>query len=474
MKTILTSIKTAPLKTALLLATVLYATAGLIWTIFGAASHNRTNFDEVIRDNSSSMMAAGRQTFRFDTFGDEAFWGDTLQLHLAIEGENFGGVGPGLSPNAALSLGLKVDVGMLPPRIINQLRHNQLDLNDPAVTLLLLRQNAVVGLSGSFNQDGSLRSVGISCSLCHATVDNSLAFGIGHQLDGWANRDLNVGAITALSPNLQPVADLLGIDVETVITVLNIWGPGKFDAALFLDGRAFNPEQITDGVVTGTNVPGAVLIPNALGLAGYNQHTWTGGWGTVTYWNALVANIEMHGVGTFFDPRLNDPVKYPVAARAGFGNIRTDPDSDRITSKLGALQFYQLAIPAPQPTPGVDFDSDAAARGHALFRDRAQCNTCHVEPLWTEPGWNLHSPEEMGIDAFQANRAPNNAYKTMNLAGIFVREEGRFMDPANAGQFYHDGRFQTLLDVVNHYNILFDLGLTDSEKSDLIEYLKSL
>lgn len=474
MKTILTSIKTAPLKTALLLATVLYATAGLIWTIFGAASHNRTNFDEVIRDNSSSMMAAGRQTFRFDTFGDEAFWGDTLQLHLAIEGENFGGVGPGLSPNAALSLGLKVDVGMLPPRIINQLRHNQLDLNDPAVTLLLLRQNAVVGLSGSFNQDGSLRSVGISCSLCHATVDNSLAFGIGHQLDGWANRDLNVGAITALSPNLQPVADLLGIDVETVITVLNIWGPGKFDAALFLDGRAFNPEQITDGVVTGTNVPGAVLIPNALGLAGYNQHTWTGGWGTVTYWNALVANIEMHGVGTFFDPRLNDPVKYPVAARAGFGNIRTDPDSDRITSKLGALQFYQLAIPAPKPTPGVDFDSDAAARGHALFRDRAQCNTCHVEPLWTEPGWNLHSPEEMGIDAFQANRAPNNAYKTMNLAGIFVREEGRFMDPANAGQFYHDGRFQTLLDVVNHYNILFDLGLTDSEKSDLIEYLKSL
>ena len=474
MKTILTSIKTAPLKTALLLATVLYATAGLIWTIFGAASHNRTNFDEVIRDNSSSMMAAGRQTFRFDTFGDEAFWGDTLQLHLAIEGENFGGVGPGLSPNAALSLGLKVDVGMLPPRIINQLRHNQLDLNDPAVTLLLLRQNAVVGLSGSFNQDGSLRSVGISCSLCHATVDNSLAFGIGHQLDGWANRDLNVGAITALSPNLQPVADLLGIDVETVITVLNSWGPGKFDAALFLDGRAFNPEQITDGVVTGTNVPGAVLIPNALGLAGYNQHTWTGGWGTVTYWNALVANIEMHGVGTFFDPRLNDPVKYPVAARAGFGNIRTDPDSDRITSKLGALQFYQLAIPAPKPTPGVDFDSDAAARGHALFRDRAQCNTCHVEPLWTEPGWNLHSPEEMGIDAFQANRAPNNAYKTMNLAGIFVREEGRFMDPANAGRFYHDGRFQTLLDVVNHYNILLDLGLTDSEKSDLIEYLKSL
>lgn len=258
------------------------------------------------------------------------FGGDTLQLHLAIEGEDFGGVGPGLSPNAALSLGLKVDVGMLPQSIIDQLIHHRVDLNDPAVTLLLLRQNAVVGLTGFFNPNGSLRSVGIQCALCHSTVDNSLTFGIGHRFDGWANRDLNVGAITALSPNLQPIADLLGTDVQTVITVLSSWGPGKFDAELFLDGQAFNPQQITDGVVTGTNVPGAVLIPNALGLAGYNQHTWTGGWGTVTYWNALVANIEMHGVGTFFDPRLNDPIKYPVAARAGFGNIRTDPDSDCI------------------------------------------------------------------------------------------------------------------------------------------------
>ena len=255
------------LKTALLLLAALYATAGLILTIFGAGSHNRTNFDQVIADNSSSMMAAGRQTFRFDTFGDEAFWGDTLQLHLAIEGENFGGVGPGLSPNAALSLGLKVDVDMLSPRIINQLRHNQLDLNDPAVTLLLLRQNGVVGLAGSFNQDGSLRSIGISCSLCHSAVDNSLTFGIGHRLDGWANRDLNVGAITALSPNLQPVADLLGTDVQTVITVLNSWGPGKFDAALFLDGRAFNPEtDYPDGVVTGTNYQELCLFQTRLGL----------------------------------------------------------------------------------------------------------------------------------------------------------------------------------------------------------------
>ncbi len=462
------------LKTALLVSAVLFPAAGLILTIFSAASPQRTSFDQIITGNSESMMAEGRQTFRFDTFGDEAFWGDLLQLHLAIEGSTFGGVGPGLSPNTALSLGLKVDADKLSSRIIQQLRHNRLDLNDPGVTLALLKQNAVVGLTGFFNSNGSLRSVGIQCALCHSTVDNSLTFGIGHRLDGWANRDLNVGAITALSPNLQPVADLLGTDVPTVKTVLNSWGPGKFDAELLLDGKAFNPQQITDGVVTGTNVSGATLLPNAFGLAGYNQHTWTGAWGTVTYWNAFVANIEMHGVGTFFDPRLNDAAKFPIAAKAGFGNIRSAPDSDRITPKLGALQFYQLAIPAPKPTAGVDFNTDAAGRGHQLFDGKARCATCHVPPLWTEPGWNLHQPAEIGIDSFQANRAPNGVYKTMNLAGIFVREEGRFMDPANKGRFYHDGRFQQLSVVVEHYNTFFSLGLTDSEIKDLIEYLKSL
>jgi hypothetical protein len=356
--------KTIPssFKTALLLSTGLVAVAGLILTIYRAVSPGQPSFDQVIKDNSKSMMAEGRQTFRFDTFGDEAFWGDTLQLHLAIEGANFGGVGAGLSPKTALSLGLKVDVEMLSSAIIDQLKKNQLNLSDPAVTLLLLKRNAVVGLTGFFNSNGALRSVGIQCALCHSTVDNSLTFGIGHRLDGWANRDLNVGAITALAPNLQPIGDLLGTDVATVKTVLNSWGPGKFDAELLLDSKAFNPQQVTDGVVTGTNVSGATLLPNAFGLAGYNQHTWTGAWGTVTYWNAFVANIEMHGVGTFFDPRLNDATKFPIAAKAGFGNIRTDPASDRITSKLGALQFYQLAIPAPKPAAGVDFNIDAAAR----------------------------------------------------------------------------------------------------------------
>jgi hypothetical protein len=439
-----------------------------------AAAKGIAPFDLLIQQNSQSLIMEGKDTFRFDTFGDEAFWGDTLRLHEAIEGANFGGVGPGVSPATALSVGLKVDVDALTKKQIKAIEAGKVDLNDPAVTLALLRQNAVVGLTGFFNDDGSLKSVGIQCALCHSTVDNSLAFGIGHRLDGWANHDLNVGAIVSLAPNLQPIADLLGVDVATVQAVLASWGPGKFDAELFLDGKAFNPQQITDGVVTGTNVSGATLIPNAFDLAGYNQHTWTGAWGTVTYWNAFVAVLEMHGVGTFFDPRLDNAAKFPIAAANGFGHIQTDPDSDRVTPKLAGLQVYQLVLPSPKPVAGVDFDVDAAARGDELFSGKAQCNNCHVEPLWTEPGWNLHPAADIGIDSFQADRAPDNVYKTMNLAGVYIRENGLFMDPAHKGRFYHDGRFQTLRDVVNHYNTHFNLGLTDQEIQDLIEYLKSL
>ncbi|MBX6316657.1 MAG: hypothetical protein IRY99_27650, partial [Isosphaeraceae bacterium] len=318
----------------------------------GSPNHSFSHFDEHIDDNAHDMVGEGRHTFRFDTFGDEVFWGDTLQLHKAIEGMRFGGVGPGLSPRAALALGLKVDRRVLPERLIRQLRRGQVDLDDPAVTLALLRLNAVVGVTGFFNQDGSLRSFGIQCALCHSTVDNSVVFGIGHRLDGWANRDLNVGKIIASAPNLQPVADLLGVSVPALQAVLSGWGPGKFDAEVLLDGKAIRPD----------GAPAATLIPNAFGLAGFNQHTWTGGWGTITYWNALVANIEMGGRGVFFDPRLNSD-QFPIAARAGFWNLRVDPDEDRITPKLPALHFYQLAIPAPRPRAGIDFDPEAAERG---------------------------------------------------------------------------------------------------------------
>ncbi len=472
----------ARLRFAMLLFVAILAAVGSSWflTSQGHAADVGNNLNALVNPNDTStsnaakLLSQGKQIFRSDSFGDEAFWGDTLQLHKAIEGSQIGGVGPGVSPNTALAVGLKVDVAALPQSLIEQLKKGKVNLDDPATTLALLKLNAVVGVKGIFNTDGTLKSMGITCALCHSTVDNSLTYGIGGRLDGWANRDLNVGGIIALAPNLQPIADLLGVDVQTVLAVLNSWGPGKFDAELFLDGKAVNPQQVTDGVVTGTNVPGATLIPNAFGLAGFNLHTWTGAWGSIPYWNAFVAVLEMHGIGTFYDPRLDNAAKFPIAAKNGFGHIHVDPDSDQVTSKLPALQFYQLSLPSPIPKAGVDYDAAAAQRGDALFSGKAQCESCHVEPLWTEPGWNLHPASDIGIDSFQADRAPDNAYRTMNLGGIFVRELGINMAPADKGRFYHDGRFQTLLDVVNHYNTHFALGLTDGEKSDLVEYLKSL
>ncbi len=424
--------------------------------------------------NANRLTMEGREIFRNDTFGDEAFWGDTLQLHKAIEGEKLGGVGPGVSPKTALDVGLKVDVDKLPKKLVNDIKKGKVNLDDPATTLALIKLNAVIGVKGQFNDNGTLKTIGITCALCHTVVDNSLTFGIGHRMDGLANRDINAGAIISLSPNLLPIANLLGTDEATVRTVLNSWGPGKFDAELLLDGKAFNPQQVTEGKVTGTNVSGATLIPNVNGLAGYNLHLWTGAWGSIPYVHALVANVDMGGIGTFFDPRLDNATQFPIAAANKFGHIRTNPDQDLVTSKLPALQFYLLAIPSPVPQPGIDFNKDAAARGDELFSGKAQCNNCHVEPLWTEPGWDLHKPSEIGVDSFEADRAPDGLYKTMNLGGIFVRERGLFMKPENKGHFYHDGRFKTLLDVVNHYNNVFSLNLTEPEKSDLVEYLKSL
>jgi mono/diheme cytochrome c family protein len=436
---------------------LLAASAMACVAIFAAAARtatspvqNRTAHESAL-NNAAESFAEGQHTFRFATFGDQAFWGDTLQLHKAIEGSHFGGVGPGVSPATALAVGLKVDVDTLPHALIQQLKNGQVDLNDPANTLALLKLNSVIGVTGFFKPDGTLKSIGIQCALCHSTVDNSLAPGIGHRLDGWANRDLNVGEIVALAPNLQPFSDLLGVDQATVRTVLQSWGPGHFDAELALDGKAFRPDGKTS----------AVLIPPAFGLAGVNLHTWTG-WGSVTYWNAFVANLEMHGKGNFFDPRLDDATQFPVAAKAGFGHVTSS--SDLITPRLAALHFYQLALPAPAAPKG-SFDTDAAKRGKAIFNGVAKCATCHVPPLYTEPGWNLHTPSEVCVDSFQAERAPDKRYRTSPLNGLWTHQ---------TGGFYHDGRFPTLLDVVNHYDGCFSLGLTGQEKSDLVEFLKSL
>ena len=400
-------------------------------------------YDPQIIENARAMLAEGRETFRRDTFGDEAFWGDTLQLHRAIESS--------VSPKTALAVGLKVDSEALPDDLVAKIKKNEVNMDDPATTVALLKLNAVVGVQGFFEEGGRMKSIGITCALCHSTVDDSFSAGIGRRLDGWPNRDLDVGKIVSLAPNLDPFAKLLGVDVATVKKVLLSWGPGKYDAELDKDGKAFRPD----------GKPAATLLPPAYGLAGVNLQTYTG-FGSVTYWNSYVANTQMHGSGVFFDARLKDAEQFPVAARSGSWNTRSK--QDRITPKLAALHFYQLSLPAPEPPTG-SFDRVAFQRGQKLFEGKAKCATCHVPPLFTEPGNNLHAPAEIGIDDFQAERSPTKAYRTTPLRGLWSRQKGGF---------YHDGRFPKLADVIEHYDGHFKLQLSDEEKRDLIQFLLGL
>jgi hypothetical protein len=400
--------------------------------------------------NNRALFLRGRRIFRFDTFGDQSFWGGALQLHRAIAGRRNGGVGPGVSPRAALGVGLKVDAAAIPRRTAAAIKAGRVNLNDPKVTLALLKLNAVVGVKGFFNRSGRLTSMGITCAVCHSTVDDSFAPGIGRRLDGWPNRDLNVGAIIGLAPNKKPITDLLGANEETVDRVLASWGPGKFDAALFLDGKAFRPDGKS----------AATLIPPAFGLAGVNLATYTG-WGSVTYWNALVANLEMHGRGNFDDDRLDDARQFPVAARNRFGHVRSR--RDLVTPKLPALHFYQLAIPAPKPPKGY-FNARAARRGRAVFNGKGQCQSCHMQPNGTQPGWNLVAPADICTDSFTASRSPTGRYRTTPLEGMFAHSKRGF---------YHDGRYPTLMSVVEHYDSCRNLNLTAREKSDLVQYVRS-
>jgi len=418
------------------------------------ASPDPTAGQSVDRQNAHdalAMLDEGRKIFRYDTFGSEAFWGDTLQLHKAIIGEKNGGIGEGVSPNEALSVGLKVDEDALPEALKRQLKAGKVDLDDPAITVALLKLNAVVGVGAISDPDGSVKSIGLTCALCHSTVDDALAPGIGHRLDGWANRDLNVGIIVSLAPNLKPYTDLLGVDLATLKQVLTSWGPGCFDAELDKDGKAMRP----DGKRACT------LIPPAFGLAGVNLHTWTG-YGSIPYWNAYVAVTEMHGSGTFVDLRLSDKNQFPVAARSGSYDTRGTPDLT--TPKLAPLHFYQLSLKAPK-APAGSFDAAAFARGKTVFTDKGTCARCHVPPIFTEPGQNLHAPDEIGIDSFQADRSPTHMYRTAPLAGLWTHQKGGF---------FHDGRFATLMDVVNHYDTQFNLNLTEDEKNDLVAYLQGI
>jgi mono/diheme cytochrome c family protein len=405
--------------------------------------------------NEERLKRKGKKIFRFDTFHDEQFWTDQLQLQKAIAGKKYGGIGNGLTPMQALELGLKVDRAKLTPPVAFATKIGLVPLDSRFITMLLLKMNAVVGVKAKFQGTFSfhLKSIGITCASCHSTTDNSIGPGIGRRLDGWPNRDLDVGKIITLSPDLKPLADLQQTDIETLKKVLLSWGPGKFDAEYDKDGIGFRPDGKT----------AATLIPAAFGQAGVNLHTYTG-WGSVTHWNAYVANTELQGQGNFYDPRMNDPKKFPLAVRNNGWNIKHSKDSDFVTSKLAALHFYQLSLPAPKPRKRT-YDQEGAQRGEILFNGKAQCASCHVPPIYTEPGYPMHTAEELGIDDFQAKRSPDEKYRTMPLKGLFVKMKGGF---------YHDGRFADLLSVVDHYNTHRKLMLTEQEKKDIVEFLKSL
>jgi len=402
-------------------------------------------------NGSKDLISQGKETFRFDSFGDEDFWSGLLHIDKAIAGEKNGGFGNGVSPKTALAVGLKVDVDALPSQIRNAIKSNSINLDDPATTIALLKLNAVVGVKGNFDDAGKMKSIGITCGICHSTVDNSFAAGIGKRLDGWPNRDLNVGAIISLTDNAKPVADLLHVDEGTLRTVLGLWGPGKFSAILFMDGKALRP----DGKVA------ANLIPAAFGLRNVALTTYTG-WGDIKYWNSFVGNLEMHGNGTFMDPRLNDP-KYPIAVENHFYDVRNNPDL--ITSKLDGLRAYQFSLDVPK-APSQNFNHDAAARGIVVFYNQGKCASCHREDLYRSAQTILKSADEIGIDDFESMRSPTGKYRTTPLAGLSAAR--------SQGGYFHDGRFATLGDVVDHYNQFFKLNLSSKDKQDLVEYLKSL
>jgi cytochrome c5/mono/diheme cytochrome c family protein len=357
-----------------------------------------------------ARIAQGQQTFRFDTFGDETFWTDTLRIHEVIQS--------GVSPVTALAVGLKVDADALPPGILETA-----DLNSPATTVALLKLGAVIGIKGTVetvNGRDTLTRIGITCALCHSTVNNSAAPGIGQRQDGWPNLDLNSGAIIALSPALSGAQK----------AVYNSWGPGKYDARYNFDGQ---------------NDP--AVIPPAYGLAGINSVTYTGDGDRPAYWNRYVAVTQMHGHGSFAEPRLGINVANPP---------------DQVESKLASLEAYQLSLTAPAPPPGT-FDAVAAVRGQVVFTGPGQCSTCHSGPTFTDANVRLHDPAEVATDPTHAQRSATKMYRTTPLRALWQHRP-----------YFHDGSAATLSDVVDRYNSSRNLQLTPQQKADLIEYLNSL
>ena len=364
---------------------------------------------------TEERIAEGREIFRYDTFGDEQNWTDRLRMHEVIEAA--------ISPLVALQLGLKVDADALPPEVVAAIAAGQVDLTDPATTLALIQLNAVVGVVGKVEElEGvpRLTSVGITCALCHSTVDDSFMPGIGSRLDGWPNLDLNPGAIIAASPAVP----------EPAKAIYRSWGPGKYDPRFNIDGLST-----------------PLVLPPAYGLAGVEKETYTAE-GPVSYWNKYVAVTQMGGHGSFSDPRL------------GIHIVQTP---DLVQRKLGPLRDYQFSLAKPAP-PAGSFDPTAAARGKALFNGAAGCATCHVPPLYTDVNLGvLHDPAETGMDAAYANRTTTKKYRTTPLRGL-----------ATHAPYFHDGSAATLDDVVDHYDGVRRLGLNGDQKRDLVEFLKSL
>jgi mono/diheme cytochrome c family protein len=379
-----------------------------------------SGFAPATRDN------AGRAIFRFDTFGDEQLWTDVLRMHEVI---------PTVDPATALAVGLKVDVEALPASVIAALRLGQIDLTDPAVTVELLRLNAVVGLKGTVDEAGQLTKVGVTCALCHSSVDDSFAPGIGRRLDGWANTDLNVGAIVALSPTLD----------EATKAEFRSWGAGKYDPRHHaFDGTSIIP-------LNSPSLP--IVIPPIYGLKGVGFETFTGD-GPISYWNSYVGVGQMGGRGNFSDPRISLFIKQTP---------------DLVTPKLAALLDYQLSLRTPKP-PSGSFDRKAAKRGKDVFRSEARCSTCHQPPNFTDvrsgPDRNapfLHDAVEVGMDPAYAARSATGKYRTTPLRGLQQHPP-----------YFHDGSAPDLRAVVDHYDTLFGLNLTASQIVDLVEYLKSL
>ena len=397
------------------------------WHFCGVRPHGVSCADHLSSGHDDDPRRdSGRDIFRYDTFGDEQLWTDVLRMHEVI---------PNVDPATALLVGLKVDVDALPPGVITALRSAAVDLTDPAITVELLRLNAVVGVKGEFNDLGRLTRVGVTCALCHSSVDNALAQGIGRRLDGWANRDLNVGAIVALSPALD----------EGTKAEFRSWGPGKYDPR----HHAFDGINVI--LLNSPSLP--VLIPPVYGLKGVGFETYTAD-GPISYWNSYVGVSQMGGHGSFADPRIGL-------------SIRQTPDL--VTPKLGALLDYQLSLRAPKP-PQRSFDQQAAERGQKLFRNEARCSTCHQGSNFTDvlsgPQRNvplLHDATETGMEAVYASRSATGKYRTTPLRALLRHPP-----------YFHDGSAPDLPAVVNHYDRLLGLNLTPVQRADLVEYLKSL